>query len=149
MFKKIINILKSQKGTSNVLSFVVIAPLLAWFLVYILISGDFTMDTNNFSVIVNKKMERALIKGQFTIDLRQELVDELVEKGFNESYLEIKITPTEAGDNNNTTYVTRGNEIEIIVVYKKPHYFHKINFDVGGDEKYYIGTKIQGMSEKW
>lgn len=149
MLKKIISILRNQKGLNNVLSFVVIAPILTWFLTYIILSSDFYMDTNNFSVIVNKKMERALIEGQFTTNLKNELVDELGEKGFNESYLEIKITPSSAGDNNNTTYVTRGNEIEIIVIYKKPHSFYKINLGVGGEEKYYIGTKIQGMSEKW
>ena len=149
MLKRIIYILKNQNGFNNILSFVVTAPILVWFLTYILIGSDFYMDTNNFSVIVNKQMERALVKGQFTTDLKQELIEELVQKGFNDSYLEIKITPGSAGDNNNTTYVTRGNEIELIVIYKNPHSFQKINLGVGGEEKYYIGTKIQGMSEKW
>lgn len=149
MLKKILNILKNEKGESNILGFIVIAPIITYFIIYIVLGGDFYLDTNNLSIIVNKKLDQAIIVGQFTTTLKQELIDELKDKGFIESSTEISITPTIAGDNDNNTYVTRGNEIEITVLYKKAHGFYYINFGSGGQEKYYIGTKIQGMSEKW
>lgn len=149
ILKKIICILRNQKGASNILSFIIIAPILMWFLIYILLSSDFYIDANSFSVIVNKQMTKALVEGQFTTELKQELINNLVQKGFDENYLEINISPYSAGDYNNATYIERGKEIEISAIYKNVHAFYYVNLGVGQKENYYIGTKIQGMSEKW
>lgn len=149
IIERVSSILRNKKGASDVLSLVIIAPIITWFIVYIILSCDFFMTTNDLSVIVNKKMARAIVNGQFTTELKQELIDELVEKGFDKSYLDISITPNSAGDNNNTTYEKRGNEIEIVVIYKNPHALYYVNLGTVNRKNYCIGTKLQGMSEKW
>lgn len=141
--------LRNEKGDSNIVGFIVVAPVLLWFFVYIIFGGSFLLDINKMTTIVNKSLDQALVEGQYTMELHQKLKSELINYGFEEGSLEINITPSSAGDNNNGTYETRGQVIEVRVLYNKPHPFYYVNFKAGGESKYYIGVKIQGMSEKW
>jgi len=141
--------LSEQKGAGEILAFIVVAPIFVWFFIYIILGGAFLLQKNDMSTIVNKKLDRALVEGQFTNTLQSELINELTSKGFNQSNLEITVTPNAAYDTSDGSYTTRGNEIEITVLYKNPHPFYYANFGAGSVEKFYIGTKIQGMSEKW
>jgi hypothetical protein len=149
--EKIKNIIKNKKGNS-ILGYIIISPFLLYFILYLILGGAYFMNINDMNNICNKKLDRALIEGQFTPDLQQELKDELASIGFSGSSLEIEITPTYAGDNDSNSYVERGNEIQLTVIYKKPHWFYGVNrvFSPSLDEsKFYIGVQISGMSEQW
>lgn len=148
LFKKIQNSLSENRGAS-ILGFIVVAPFLVWFFLYLVLGGSFFLDKNDMITIVNSKFDSALVEGQFTMDLKQELVDELEAEGFDQSDLVIEVTPAECFDNDNGTYAPRGTEIKMIIYYEKVHPFYYINFGVGNEERFYPGTKITGMSEKW
>ena len=110
------------------------------------------MRVNDMTNICNKKLDRALVEGQFTSTIRAELENELADHGFSGTDLEITITPNPASDGSDGTYASRGQEIELTVLYRKPHWFYYVNrlFSPSlEDSKFYIGTKISGMSEKW
>lgn len=141
--------LKNERGDGNILAFIILSPIFLWFFLYIILGGSFLLEINQMSTIVNKSLDKALVEGQFTADLQLHLKEELINSGFTGDKLEITISPSVAGDSSNSTYATRGEMIEIMVLYKKPHVFYHTNFRVGGESKYYIGTKIQGMSEQW
>lgn len=156
MFKYLINMkklmfkyLKNERGDGNILAFIILSPIFLWIFLYIIMGGSFLLEINQMTAIVNKSLDEALVEGQYSTDLQEHLRQELIDSGFTEDSLEITITPTAAGDGSNSTYVTRGNLIEVKVVYKKPHRFYYTNLKVGGESKYWIGTKIQGMSEQW
>lgn len=145
-----IKYLKNERGESDILGFIIVAPIFLWFFLYIIFGGSFILEKNQMQTIVNKSLDEALVEGQYIADLQQTLKTELINSGFSdESKLEITITPTEAGDMNNTTYAVRGELVKITVIYKNPHVFYHTNFRVGGENKYYIGVQIEGMSEKW
>lgn len=149
--KKIRNILLNNKGDS-ILGYVIVAPFLLYFTVYLILGGAYFLKINDMTNICNKKLDRALVQGQFTTSLQTELINELVLAGFHEDNLTITISPAVAGDSNNDTYIERGNEIQVTIIYKKPHRFYYPNkfFSSSLEEsKFYIGTKISGMSEKW
>ncbi|WP_440977648.1 hypothetical protein [Sedimentibacter sp. LTW-03] len=141
--------IKNEKGDSNIVGFIVVAPVLLWFFVYIIFGGSFLLDINKMTTIVNKSFDQALVEGQYTVELQQKLKSELTSYGFEEDSLEINIAPSSSRDNDNSTYEIRGKMIEVRVLYNKPHPFYYVNFKAGGESKYYIGVKIQGMSEKW
>lgn len=141
--------LENEKGDSNIVGFIVVSPVLLWFFVYIIFGGSFLLDINKMTTAVNKSLDQALVEGQYTVELKQKLKSELIDYGFEEGNLEISITPSSAGDNDNSTYGIRGEMIEVRVLYNKPHPFYYLNFKAGGEGKYYVGVKIQGMSEKW
>ncbi|KXG73725.1 hypothetical protein [Thermotalea metallivorans] len=147
--QKINQSLSNQKGAGEILAMVAIAPILTWFFMYIILGGAFLLRKNDMTTIVNKKFDRALVQGQFTQNLKNELITELHAKGFDAPNLEITVTPLSAYDSDDFTYVPREGEIEITVLYKKEHPFYYANFGAGSKERFYIGTKIQGMSEKW
>lgn len=140
---------KNENGDGSILGFIIVAPILLWFFVYIIFGGAFLLEISQMNTVVNKTLDIALVEGQYTTNLRQTLEDELVASGYDTSNLEITINPNIAGDGNNATYVERGEMIEVIVLNKKPHPFYNINFKAGDESKYYIGVQIQGMSEKW
>jgi len=149
--EKLRNLLKNKKGNS-ILGYVIISPFLLYFILYLVLGGAYFMNINDMNNICNKKLDRALVIGQFTPELQEELENELASHGFSGTDLEIEITPTFAGDNDSDSYISRGNEIELKVIYKKPHWFYGVNkfFSPSLDEsKFYIGVKISGMSEKW
>lgn len=145
---KIHNIVKSNKGEAT-LGLVIVAPFLVYFLLYLIFLGMFFVRINEMRTIVNRMLDRAAVEGQFTTALQADLKDKLIEAGFEEENLEIKITPSTASDINNTSYVKRGEEIEIIVIYKKPHNLYFLSFGANDEKAYYISVKVSGMSEKW
>ena len=148
MIKKIKNSLSERKGAS-IIGIIVLAPFFTWFFLYIIFGGLFFLEKNEMITIVNTKFDRALVEGQFTMDLKNELENALVDKGYDLNDIVIEVTPSECYDNDNGTYAPRGTEIELKVYHKKPHPFYYINFGIGSETRFYIGTKIQGMSEKW
>lgn len=141
------NKLKCKKG--SILSFIIIVPIIVWFFLYLIFGGLYFMQINNMATIVNKHLDQALVEGQFTTELKDSLYSSLQRAGYSGSPLEIEVTPSAAFDNNNNTYVKRGDNIEIRVVYKVAHPFYYINFGLSNENKFYTGTKILGMSEKW
>ncbi len=150
MIIKIKKILSSKRG--DILGFIIISPFILYIMLYLILGGAYLMKINDMSTIANKKLDRALVYGQFNEQLSAEMLLELEEKGFKSSDLEIDITPSEAYDSNDSTYATRGNEIQVTIIYKRPHWFYYVNKFVmpSLDEKnFYIGTKISGMSELW
>lgn len=143
-------ILSSRKG--DILGFIIISPFVLYIMLYLILGGAYLMKINDMSTIANKKLDRALVYGQFNEQLNSELITELEEKGFKSSDLEITITPSEAHDADDSTYTARGTEIQLTIIYKRPHWFYHVNRFVmhSVDEKnFYIGTKISGMSEIW
>jgi hypothetical protein len=141
--------LKNEKGDSSILGFIIVAPIMLWFFIYIIFGGAFLLEINQMNTIVNKTFDIALVEGQYTTDLRSALVTELTSSGFDASSLEISITPSAAGDSNNSTYIGRGEMIEVTVLSRKAHPLYNVSFKAGDESDYYIGVQIQGMSEKW
>jgi len=141
--------ISNENGASEIITFLVILPFVIYFIVYPIIGGIFLIEKNELTTIVNKKLDRAIVEGQFTTTLMTELIQELDTKGFKQEKLEITITPSMAGDNENNTYAIRGQEITIKVIYKQPHTFYYINGKLGSEDSFYPKTKVAGMSEKW
>lgn len=139
--------INNQKG--DILGFIIVSPFAIWIITWLIFAGTFQLDKIQMDSIVNKTLDMALVEGQYENDLQQVLKDELISSGFTEENLKINISPNEAGDANNATYVKRGNIVEITVIHEKPHIFYYINFKIGGENKYYIATSTKGMSEKW
>lgn len=146
---KIINIIAEEKGSAEILAFIVVTPFIVWMFTYLIFGGLFLIEINELSTITNKKMDMAMVEGQFTTTLKNQLITELNSKGYLSEKLEITISPTAAGDTNNTTYIKRGNEISIAIIYKKAHPFYYLNFGLMPEDTFYPKTKVAGMSEKW
>ncbi len=143
------NYIKNEKGAINTIGVLAYLPLIIYMIVYIIMGGLFLVEKNELSTIVNKKLDRAIIEGQFKIELKDELINELDSKGFKKEKLDITITPDAAADNNNDTYTSRGNEISITVIYKETHTFYYLNFGIGEESTFYPKKRVTGMSEKW
>ncbi|WMJ77870.1 hypothetical protein RBQ61_02780 [Sedimentibacter sp. MB35-C1] len=141
--------IKNQKGAITTIEVLAYLPFIIYLIVYLVMGGLFLAEKNELNTIVNKKLDRAIVEGQFTVELKEELVNELDSKGFKEEKLEITITPDAADDSNNNTYISRGNEISIKVIYKKTHTFYYLNFAIGEESTFYPKAKVTGMSEKW
>lgn len=149
--ERIREVLSNKKGNS-ILGYVIITPFLVYFILYLVLGGTYFMRINDMTNIANKKLDRALVEGQFTNAIKAELENELAAYGFKGTELELTITPTQAGDGSDGTYASRGQEIELKILYTKPHWFYYINKFFAPSlpaSKFYIGTKISGMSEKW
>lgn len=143
------NNIKNQKGAIGTIEILVYLPFIIYLIVYLIMGGLFLIEKNELSTIVNKKLDRAVVVGQFTSELKEELINELDSRGFNSEKLEITIAPDAAADNNNDTYTTRGNEISIKVIFKETHTFYYLNFGIGEESTFYPKTRVAGMSEKW
>lgn len=141
--------IKNEKGAVEIIALLTFLPLILYMIVYLIMGGLFLAEKNELSTIVNKKLDRAIVEGQFTIELKEELINELDAKGFKKEKLEITITPDTSGDANNSTYIQRGNEISIAVIYKEIHTFYYLNFGIGEESTFYPKAKVTGMSEKW
>ncbi len=143
------NYLKNEKGLIETIEILVYLPFIIYLILYLIMGGLFLAEQNEISTIVNKKLDRAVVEGQFTVELKNELIDELDLKGFKKEKLEITISPDAASDNSNDTYAPRGNEISIKVIYKETHTFYYLNFGIGKESTFYPKTRVTGMSEKW
>jgi len=143
------NYIKNEKGAINTIEVLAYLPLIIYMIVYLIMGGLFLVEKNELSTIVNKKLDRAIVEGQFNAELKEELINELDAKGFKKEKLEISITPNAAGDNDNNTYTSRGNEISITVIYKETHTFYYLNFGIGEESTFYPKKRVTGMSEKW
>ncbi len=143
------NYIKNEKGAVGTIGVLVYTPIIIYMIVYLIMSGLFFVEKYELSTIVNKKLDRAVVVGQFTAELKEELINELDLKGFSKEKLEIIINPDAAADNNDDTYATRGSEITIRVIFKETHTFYYINFAVGEESTFYPKAKATGMSEKW
>ena len=139
--------INNQKG--DILGFIIVSPFAVWIITWLLFAGIFQLNKFQMDSIINKTLDMAIVEGQYKNDLQQSLKEELVRAGFKEENLKINISPSEAGDINDTTYLKRGQVIEINVINEKPHIFYYINFKIGGESKYYIAASAKGMSEKW
>lgn len=139
----------NKKGNS-MLGFIIVFPFLVSFLVYIILGGAYFMKSNDMTNIVNKYFDKALLEGQFTQTIKNELTQELTTNGFDD--ITIEIEPSAAGDTSGTTYTTRGNTINLTVLHNKAHSFYLINkffMPSTSSDKFKIGVKVSGMSEKW
>ncbi len=143
------NYIKDEKGAIETIEVLVYLPIILYLIIYLIMGGLFLVEKNELSTIVNKKLDRAVVVGQFTAELKEELINELDAKGFNKEKLEITITPDSAADSNNSTYATRGNEISVKVVYQEAHVFYYLNFGIGKESTFYPKSRVTGMSEKW
>lgn len=143
------NYINNEKGISEIIVLLAILPIVIFIIIYMIMGGLFLVENNELTTIVNKKLDRAIVEGQFTIEIEKELIEELDAKGFSKDKLDIIISPSEASDNDNLTYIERGNEISISVVYKKAHIFYYFNFGLAEEKAFYPKTKVTGMSEKW
>lgn len=149
MIKKIYKYINNENGGGEILSFLVVVPVIVWMFTYVIFGGLFLVEVNELSTIVNKKLEMAVVEGQFTTDLKNGLVQELDNKGYKKEKLSVEISPTDASDNNNATYVKRGQEISIKIIYQKPHPFYYINLGLAEEKNFYPKIRITGMSERW
>ncbi|MBA1336516.1 MAG: hypothetical protein HPY66_2951 [Firmicutes bacterium] len=148
---RLVYTLKDERG-SSVVGYVVVAPFLLWFFMYLVLGGAYFMRRNDMVNLINTKFDRALLEGQFTAELKAELVDGLSGMGFEREKLEIEVTPEEAFDGSDETYVPRGREMGITVLYRSPHPFYYINRVMApgiSEQRFYIGARVTGMSEKW
>lgn len=143
------NNIKNQKGAITTIEVLAYLPFIIYLFVYLIMGGLFLIEKNELNTIVNKKLDRAVVVGQFTAELKEELISELDSRGFDSEKLEITIAPDAAADNNNDTYTTRGNEISIKVIFKETHTFYYLNFGIGEESTFYPKTRATGMSEKW
>ncbi len=143
------NYIKNERGAINTIEVLVYLPIIIYIIVYLIMGGLFLVERNELTTIVNKKLDRAVVEGQFTVELKEELINELDVKGFKKDKIEISIIPDSAGDDDNMTYTKRGNEISIKVIYKKTHTFYYLNFGIGEESTFYPKAKVSGMSEKW
>lgn len=143
------NYIRDQKGAIGTIEILVYLPLIIYMIVYLIMGGMFLIEKNEINTIANKKLDRAIVAGQFTAELKEELINELDSKGFNKEKLQITITPVPAADNNNDTYASRANEISIKVIYQETHAFYYLNFGIGEESTFYPKTRVTGMSEKW
>lgn len=144
--------LRNKKGNS-ILTFIVIAPFLAMFMTYFVFSFTFNRANNYFYNVTNTTFDRVLIEGQLTNDLKDDMYMQLEKMEFDRNSIEITTTESYVDDGNDSTYVSRGDEIKIQILHKKPHAFYHINniITLGSvsEKSFYVGSVFTGMSEKY
>lgn len=144
--------LESRKGNS-IIAFIVIVPLLAMFMTYFVCAFTFNRDNNYFYNVTNSVFDRVLVEGQLTNELKDDMLKKLEKAGFNKDKIEIKTYESSVDDGSDATYVSRGSEVKIQILHRKPHYFYNINklLSIGTvkEETFYIGSIFTGMSEKY
>lgn len=148
MIKKI----KSKKGNS-ILSFIVVIPFLVLMMTYFICSFTFNRTNNDFYAVTNSYFDRILVEGQITTSLMNDMTDKLERMGFDRADVEITANNGNVDDGDDSTYLQRGEEIQVKILHKKPHYFYLVNqiLSLGAvnEEAFYVGSVFTGMSEKW
>lgn len=143
--------LKSKSG-NTMISFIITLPLLVAFMTYSVCVFTFNRANHDFYTITNSTFDRVLVAGQLTAELENEMLMKLEKAGFDKTKIEINVNKNEVFDNSDSTFVNRGEEIQVKILHKKPHYFYYINNIItrgNSDEKsFYIGSVFTGMSEK-
>ncbi len=152
MIKLNLKKLRNKKGNS-ILTFIVVAPFLAMFMTYFVFSFTFNRANNYFYNVTNATFDRVLVEGQLTNDLKDDMLRQLEKMEFDRSSIEIKTTNSSVDDGNDLTYVSRGDEIKIQILHKKPHDFYHINNIItlgsASETSFYVGSVFTGMSEKY
>lgn len=146
-----LNKLKSKKG-NTIISFIITLPILITLMTYFVCAFTFNRANHDFYTITNSTFDRILVEGQLTVALEDEMLTNLEKVGFDRNKIEIKVNKSEIFDNSDTTFLNRGEEIQVQILHKKPHYFYYVNKIISkgsSDEKnFYIGSVFTGMSEK-
>lgn len=144
-----LRVLSKNKRGASIISFIIVAPFLIYFILYVVYLSMFFVKINEMKLITNNILNRAIIEGQFTTVLKNDLIYDLNKAGYETDKLIIDIKPLHASDGRINTYVKRGNKITIRVVYTKPSNLYFLNFGLDDKTRYYISVKLSGMSEKW
>lgn len=143
--------LKSKSG-NTMISFIITLPLLVAFMTYLVCGFTFNRANHDFYTITNSTFDRVLVEGQLTTELENEMLMKLEKAGFDKTKIEINVNKNEVFDNSDSTFVNRGEEIQVKILHKKPHYFYYINNIItrgnSNEKNFYIGSVFTGMSEK-
>ena len=124
--KNIKKIFKRIRGDNQILSFVIIIPLMILILTYIMAMGTYYIESIYFSQTVNGTFDKVLIEGQLTNDLKNELEAKLKEMNLESTDIIIQSPASEVTDGLDSTYIMRGNTIELSVYTTRQHVFGKI-----------------------
>lgn len=144
-----LRVLSKNKRGATIISFIIVAPFLIYFILYVVYLSMFFVKINEMKLITNNILNRAVIVGQFTTTLKDNLIYDLSKSGYEKDKLVIDIKPLHASDSRINTYVKRGNNITINIIYKVPNNLYYLNFGIVNKTKFYINVKLTGMSEKW
>lgn len=137
--------LNNKRGVI-ILGYIIVAPFLLFFFLYIVLGGAFYMQNNHMTNITNLTLDRVLVQGEFTSDSLDDLKNDLIKAGFEEEHLRIEVEP------GIDVPVQRGETMTLTVIHETPHAFYWVNrFFVWNVDPsiFHIGVKIEGMSEKW
>lgn len=140
----------TKKG-DGLLTFVIFSPFIVAFVMFFVGLFTFSASVSIFQSNTNSVFDRVLIEGQLTKNLKEELLTKLEANGFDRKYIEISSETSVLVDDIDSTYVKRGEPIEIQILYRKPHYFYYINkllLNNVKEETFYIGHVPNGRSEK-
>ena len=128
----------------------VLTPVFVFLMIYFALSFSYTRRTSQFNQITNTAFDRILVEGQFTTQIKAEMLDDFKKIGMED--ITVEVSEAIVDDNNDATYVPRGSEIKIRIVHNKPHQFYYVNklLSLGSikEEAFYIGSSCSGMSEK-
>jgi hypothetical protein len=133
-------------------------PFLALFPIFFLLTissilfGSYQMDQVEMSNIVANYHNKVILEGQLTSSEETKLMQELQDKKYDTTKIEILFEPAEVKDGNDNTYVPRYGDVTFGIVYKKPssyYYISKVFAPSSVEEQFYVGDKFTGMSEKW
>lgn len=142
-----------NKNGASVITMFILAILACTIFLSLGAYFSYEINQNRFINIANRSMDKILVEGQLTSTDRAELISSLSNIGMTEtSKIIIEGTPLAAFDASDSTYSKRGTNITFTVIYDKPHYIANLMamFRPGTDkDKYRIGHKMEGMSEKW
>ena len=104
-----------------------------------------------FEQTTNATFDRILIEGQLTNEIEQEMYNKFSKLKLSADDITIRASDITITDGNDSTYVGRGNTIQIQFVYGKPHFFYYVNKLVNpftDESAYYLINVATGMSEK-
>lgn len=118
-------------------------------------SAYFSYEINmyRFVSIATSTMDSVLVEGQLTNEAKDSLLSALSDIGMTDaSSIQIEASPSAVNDGLEATYAKRGEIITLKIIYTKPHFLGNVMaFVMPGTDvnKFLIGHKMEGMSEKW